>query len=58
MAKAADVGMDIQPLTWWKKHANDLPNWSAAACKVALVQPSSAAAEHMFSLLNCLFGSQ
>ena len=39
MARAADVGMDIELLTWWKKHASDLPYWSSAACKVALHSP-------------------
>ena len=58
MAKATDAGMDIELLTWWKKYASDLPYWSSAACKVALVQPSSAAAERVFSHLNCSFHSQ
>ena len=47
MAKAADIGANIEPLAWWKNHANDLPNWSSAACKAVLVQPSSAAAERV-----------
>ena len=60
MAKAADVSAEIEPLNWWKRHSTDLPNWANAARKVALVQPSSAAAErvHVFSLLNSSFGSQ
>ena len=31
------------------------PNWAAAAAKIALLQPSSAAAEHAFSVLNASF---
>ena len=58
MAKATDVSISTEALPWWKKHASDLPNWSSAACKVALVQPSSAAAERVFSLLNSSFGPQ
>ena len=60
MAKAADVGANIEPLAWWKNHANDLPNWSSAACKAVLVyiQPRSAAAERVFSILSCSFRSQ
>ena len=58
LAKAADVSATIEPLVWWKNHSGDLPHWSAAACKVTLVQPSSAAAERVFSLLSCSFGPQ
>ena len=32
--------------------------WSAAACQIVLVQPSSAAAERVFSILNQSFGDQ
>ena len=32
-----------------------LPNWSAAAAKVALVQPSSATVERTFSILKQCF---
>ena len=58
LAQAADVAKDIEPLNWWKNHASDLPKWSTAARKVALVQPSSAAAERVFSILNSSFRAQ
>ena len=58
LAKAEDISADTEPLAWWKKHAGQLPRWSSAACKVALVQPSSAAAERVFSLLKSTFGPQ
>ena len=58
LAKAADTSSSIQTLLWWKNNSNELPNWSAAAAKVALVQPSSAAVERVFSLLRCSFGVQ
>ena len=57
-AKAAAVasstcGMEpIGTLEWWKNNCTDLPYWSTAAQKVFLVQPSSAAAECVFSILN------
>ena len=35
-----------------------LPNWSAAAKKMILIQPSPAAAEQVFSLLKASFGEQ
>ena len=44
----------IEELAWWQKHATEIPRWSCTACKVILAQPSSAAAEWVFSLLNCL----
>ena len=49
LAKAADVR---------KANATELPCWSAAARKVLLVQPSSAASERVFSLLKASFGDQ
>ena len=58
LAKAADVSNSIETLSWWKKNSEDLPCWSGAVCKVALVQPSSAAAERVFSLLNKSFDAQ
>ena len=42
---------------WWKDHAQDLPHWANAA-RVMLVQPSSAAAERVFSLLKSTFNDQ
>ena len=56
LAKAIDVSSSIEVLQWWKNHAKDLPNWCKAVCKVALIQPSLAAAECVFSLLKCSFG--
>ena len=43
---------------WWKDVSPDLPSWSFAVQKVVLVQPSSAAAERVFSLLMTMFGDQ
>ena len=59
LAKAADSDAGFDPLQWWKNHTADLPHWSAAAAAaVILVQPSSAAAERIFSLLKASFGPQ
>ena len=43
---------------WWKVHEERLPNWSSAVKKVLVVQPSSAAAERVFSLLSASFHEQ
>ena len=36
---AADASPEVKPLDWWKRHENDLPDWSRAARKIILVQP-------------------
>ena len=58
LAKAAGVASSIDPLQWWQRNATCLPHWASAARKVVLVQPSSAASERVFSLLNSAFGDQ
>ena len=54
VAKAADVNVNShnEILKWWKQNTTNLPKWSSAAQKVLLVQPSSAAPERVFSLLQ------
>ena len=47
-----------QKVKWWQDHTSSLPHWSQAVKKVLLVQPSSAAVERVFSLLNSVFGDQ
>jgi len=42
---------------WWRNNAAEIPFWASAVKKIALVQPSSAAAE-VFSLLVTVFGDQ
>ena len=55
---ATDASHEIEPLDWWKRHETDLPKWSGAARKIVLVQPSSTAAERVFSILHCSFGDK
>jgi hypothetical protein len=57
-ALAEDVSSAIDPLTWWKDHENKLPQWASACKRVLLLQPSSAAAERVFSILSNSFNSQ
>ena len=58
MAKAEDVAPTISRTDWWSDHESELPNWSNA-CKLSLLfQPSSAAAERVFSLLQNSFKDQ
>ena len=58
IAKATDVSAEMDPLEWWSRQEENLPHWSAAVRKVVLVQPSSAAAERVFSLLKATFSDQ
>ena len=45
-------------ILWWKNHEKDLSNWASAFKAIILVQPSSAAAEGVFSLLQSSFTHQ
>ena len=49
LAKATDVDSSVKLVHWWPLNPLCLPKWSAAARKV--IQPSSATAERIFSLL-------
>ena len=53
-----DIDKDIDVLQWWRKQEKDLPHWSMALNTALLVQPSSAASERVFSLLQNCFKSQ
>ena len=55
LAKASQVNSDFDVLEWWKLHEDQLPHWSSAVKKGLLLQPSSAASERVFSLLNNSF---
>ena len=55
LAAAADFNPSYSICEFWKHHVDTLPHWSAAASKVAVLQPSSAAAERVFSILNRSF---
>ena len=58
LSLSADVDANVDVLKWWKDHHEELPQWSLAALKVLLIQPSSAAAERVFSLMKNAFGDQ
>ena len=58
LAKVDGISPETDPVKWWKDHSADLPNWSSATADILLVQPSSSAAERIFSLLKASFGSQ
>lgn len=55
LAAVEDVCADTDKLHWWKCHESDFPFWSNACKTILLMQPSSAAAERVFSLLSNSF---
>ena len=55
IAAATDVNPDINVLTWWGIHEQEIPNWAKACKKILLIQPLSAASERVFSLLENSF---
>ncbi len=42
----------MESFDYWRDNNAPLPKWSEAAKKIMLIQPSSAAAEHVVSLLK------
>ena len=53
LSAAADVATSVDPLLWWET------NWASAVRQVFLILPSSAEAEHAFSILsNCFEDTQ
>ena len=57
------ITQDLSPnyngiLNWWKNNKTVLPTWAECVKMVVCIQPSSAAAERVFSLLQTTFGNQ
>ena len=57
-AAAEDVCEEVDVVGWWKGHKSNLPKWASAFELLILVQPSSAGAERVFSLLTSSFTKQ
>ena len=49
------INTEERKVQWWYNHKDQLPHWASAVKKVLLVQPSSAAAEKVFSILKSSF---
>ena len=60
LAAAEDVSDKVDVIEWWKSHEENgrLPYWTRTCRLVLLVQPSSAAAERVFSMLTNSFSPQ
>ena len=58
VADGAGLQTEEEKLQWWSRNEANLPNCSSAVKKVLLVQPSSASAERVFSIMNNFFTNQ
>ena len=58
IALSEDTSPEVDVISWWAEHSDELPHWSSAAKMVALIQPSSGAVERVFSILTNTFGAQ
>ena len=60
LAAADGVVMEDEEekLAWWEANSVRLPHWASLVKKLLLIQPSSASAERVFSLLNNAFSDQ
>ena len=58
VADGADIDEEEEKVQWWARHERTLLNWSAVVGKLLLVQPSSASAERVFSLMKHFFTHQ
>ena len=58
IADGVTVESEEDKVKWWSNQEISLPTWSAALKKILLVQPSSASAERVFSLLKNGFNRQ
>ena len=58
IAVSEDTSPEVDVMSWWAEHSDELPYWSSAAKMVALIQPSSGAVERVFSILTNTFGTQ
>ena len=58
IAAAEDVSPEVKVADWWKNHETEIPAWAQACKLILLVQPSSASAERVFSILQNSFTHQ
>ena len=60
LAAAEDVNVlnEEQKVEWWHSREERLPRWATTVRQVLLIQPSSAAAERVFSILKASFNEQ
>ncbi|CAN0109326.1 unnamed protein product, partial [Ectocarpus fasciculatus] len=55
---ARDTDIEYGHMAFWKDNKKRLPTWHALVLDVALLQPSSAFMERVFSILRCCFNER
>lgn len=58
LAIVEGTAADTDVPQWWARHAREVPHWASACSKILLLQPSSAASERVFSLLQNSFSDR
>ena len=53
-----EISSEYSSLQFWNDNSSSVPKWSETAQNVFLLQPSSGAAERVFSVLNNTFGKR
>ena len=53
-----DVAGEINVLEWWSQHSKEVPSLANARKQILLLQPSTAASEKVFSLLQNSFNNR
>ena len=51
-ADGTQTETEDEKVQWWARYEASLPNWSSVVKKILLVQPSSASAERVFSIME------
>ena len=57
-ADGTQTETEDEKVQWWARYEASLPNWSSVVKKILLVQPSSASAERVFSIMKNFFTDQ
>ena len=58
MAAAEDISQGTDVCEWWKRHDGEIPSWAKVCKLILLIQPSSAAVERAFSVLENSFSKR
>lgn len=52
LALSNGVANSVNPMEWWPLYTDELPTFSKIAKKIALIAPTSAESERVFSVLK------
>ena len=57
-ADGTQTEIEYEKVQWWARHEASLPNWPSALKKMLQVQPRSASAERVFSIMKNFYTDQ